>query len=204
MNTYAVIDFETTGLSPNLGARPTEIAVALVTGNRIVDRFQSLMNPEVSIPHNIQLITGITNDMVRSAPSIPDVMKKVTKFVGSNPIVAHNAAFDRQFWESETRSLRIKSQHEFICSLILARLIYPKSPNHKLETLVRTLDLPSASVYHRALADAECTALLLIRIQQEIIVRYKVPTIDSRFLMAIQSVNKSNLDSFIRNYSEHR
>ena len=84
IKTYAVIDFETTGLSPGHGARPTEIAVVLVSKEIIVDRFQSLMNPGVHRPSDIQTLTGITNEMVRRAPSVSEVMKQAVNFAGKH------------------------------------------------------------------------------------------------------------------------
>ncbi|MFT5575523.1 MAG: DNA polymerase-3 subunit epsilon [Bermanella sp.] len=201
MTTYAVIDFETTGLSPAHGARPTEIAVVLVCGEKIVDRYQSLMNPGVSVPYEIQQITGITTEMVSKAPSIKSVMTEAARIAGKHPIVAHNAAFDRKFWEMEVGALRTSRQNAFICSLLLARRLFPNSPNHKLETLVRNFGLPSAGTYHRALADAECTAHLLIHLRREIASRYGIPDVDSGLLVAIQTASRFQLERCIQNYN---
>ncbi len=202
MTTYAVIDFETTGISPTHGARPTEIAVVIVHNNTIVDRYQSLMNPGTSIPYNIQQMTGITNDMVRRAPTVHEVMTKAAAFVGACPIVAHNAAFDQKFWETELYALRSPIKNPFICSLLLARRLFPDSPNHKLETLVRILGLPTTGNYHRALADAECTAHLLIRLQKEISQRYNIRSIDSNVLQALQKASRYKLSSCIERHQE--
>lgn len=203
MNTYAVIDFETTGLSPAHGARPTEIAVVLVQQGRIIDRYQSIMNPGVHIPTAIQQLTGITNDMVRAAPSVVNVMKKAASFVGDYPIVAHNAAFDRKFWEQEVNKNR-SARQQYLCSLLLARRLFPDAPNHKLATLVGLLGLPMAGTYHRALADAECTAYLLIRMEQELTRRYPLASVDCGLLLALQSANKFQLDRCVREYSGTR
>jgi DNA polymerase-3 subunit epsilon len=83
MQTVAVLDFETTGLSPNQGDRATEIAVILLRDGQIVDRFQSLMNAGRRIPSDVVNLTGITNDMIASAPSASKVMREVTQFVGT-------------------------------------------------------------------------------------------------------------------------
>ncbi|MDT8318899.1 MAG: 3'-5' exonuclease [Xanthomonadales bacterium] len=200
MNDYAVIDFETTGLSPAHGARPTEIAVVRVSGSRIVDRYQSLMNPGVAIPYDIQALTGISDAMVRQAPSIRTVMAEAVKFAAGHPIVAHNAAFDRKFWDRETSALRTGGANLFICSLLLARRLFPGAPNHKLQTLVRTLGLPAAASYHRALADAECTAHLFIRLQQEISRRYRIAAVDSGLLQQLQVANRYQLENCVRRY----
>ncbi len=98
MDTIAVIDFETTGLSPKCGDRATEIAVVLVREGQIVDRYQSLMNAGLRIPPFITQLTGISTAMVRQAPPAQQVMAEVADFVGEIPLVAHNAAFDAKFW----------------------------------------------------------------------------------------------------------
>ena len=203
-NCYAVIDFETTGLSPAHGARPTEIAVVLVQDSEIVDRYQSLMNPEVPIPADIQAFTGITNTMVRQAPSINEVMSKAVEFTDDRPIVAHNASFDRKFWDYETETLPAGSSNRFICSLLLSRRLFPNAPNHKLATLVRTLRLPAAGRYHRALADAECTAHLFMRLQQEIIPRFGIASPDCSLLQQMQRVNRFKLDDCVRRHENQR
>ncbi|MFU8878026.1 MAG: PolC-type DNA polymerase III [Wenzhouxiangellaceae bacterium] len=199
-NCYAVIDFETTGLSPAHGARPTEIAVVMVSGGEIVDRYQSLMNPGVTIPRNIQEFTGITNSMVRTAPPIHEVMREAVRFAGGHPIVAHNAAFDRKFWECETAAIHGHGTSTFICSLLLARRLFPGAPNHKLATLVRTLGLPSDGRFHRALADAECTAHLFIRLRQEVTRVFGVRHCDCGLMLQMQAASRHRLKQCVRTY----
>ena len=202
LSTYAVIDFETTGLSPLHGARPTEVAVVLVSPEGIQDHFQSLMNPGVHIPHDIQALTGITNAMVRKAPSVEDVMKQATNFVGSHPLVAHNAAFDKKFWDAELQRIRQRRLQEFTCSLLLSRRIFPDAPNHQLGTLVRTLKLPNTGRSHRALADAEATAHLLLRLQHELMHRYKLPSVSHSLLLSIQGKSRNQLEACVRSHSD--
>ncbi len=200
MGIHAVIDFETTGLSPALGARPTEVAIVLIAEGKIVDRFQSLMNPGVSIPNDIQALTGITNEMVRKAPKVEVVIRDAVQFVGTHLIVAHNAAFDSKFWDAELRRINGRRKQEFACSMLLARRIFPEAPNHKLGTLVRTLGLPATGRYHRALADAEATAYLLLHIQQELQRRFHLSAVSHELLVAIQTASRSQLDACIRRY----
>ncbi len=204
MSTYAVIDFETTGISPGLGARPTEIAVVLVGPDGVQDYFQSLMNPGVPIPHFIQALTGITNDMVKKAPSVEDVMKQASSFAGSHPLVAHNAAFDKKFWDAELQRIQQRRLNQFTCSLLLSRRIFPDSPNHQLGTLVRTLKLPNTGRSHRALADAEATAHLLLRLQHELMRRFGLPSVSHELLLSIQSKSRSQLDTCIRKHRDIR
>ena len=96
-----VIDFETTGISPEHGARATEVAAVLISDGRIVGRYQSLMNAGVPIPPFIEALTGISNRMVRQAPSAASVMTQLADFIGDITLVAHNAAFDKKFLQSE-------------------------------------------------------------------------------------------------------
>ncbi|MDR1888468.1 MAG: 3'-5' exonuclease [Zoogloeaceae bacterium] len=200
MSIHAIIDFETTGLSPNHGARPTEVAIVLIDEGKIIDRFQSLMNPGVPIPHEIQVLTGISNAMVRAAPKVESVMRDAVRFVGNHPMLAHNAAFDSKFWDAELRRINIRRKQEFACSMLLARRIFPEAPNHKLGTLVQTLGLPATGRYHRALADAEATAYLLLHIKQELQRRYRLATVSHELLVAIQSASRSQLETCVRRH----
>jgi DNA polymerase-3 subunit epsilon len=200
VTTYAVIDFETTGLSPAQGARPTEIAVVLVNDGGIVDRYQSLMNPGVPIPSFIQSLTGISNAMVRKAPGVQQVMAEAADFVGEHPLVAHNASFDRTFWHASLPRTAGREKYIFTCSLLLARRIFPRAPNHKLATLVRVLDLPITGRFHRALADAEATAHLLLRLQQELLTRYGLESVSNALLLDIQGRARQQLEACIRRY----
>ena len=161
METLAVIDFETTGLSPNEGARATEIAAVVLQDGRIVRHYQSLMNAGVWIPSFITSLTGITNEMVRKAPAAAKVMGEVADFVGDLPLVAHNASFDRKFWDAELALVHRTCQQEFACTMLAARRVYPTAPNHKLGTLAAFARLPATGKAHRAMADAEMTAHLL-------------------------------------------
>jgi DNA polymerase-3 subunit epsilon len=101
VNTIAVIDFETTGISPGMGDRATEVAIVLLENGQVVDRFQSLMNAGVRVNGFITQLTGITNEMVQAAPSAEQVMREAARFVAERPMVAHNAAFDKKFWQAE-------------------------------------------------------------------------------------------------------
>jgi len=155
-----VIDFETTGLSPEFGDRTIEVGAVLISGNRIVDRFQSLMNPEMRVSNFIEGYTGITNTMLSTAPTIRDVMDQLKAFIGQHHLVAHNASFDSRFLDAEFKRISHTRTNEFACSMLASRRLYPDAPNHRLETLVRFKNLKTDGVHHRALADAEMTAYL--------------------------------------------
>ncbi|MEP7298004.1 MAG: 3'-5' exonuclease [Burkholderiales bacterium] len=174
METIAVIDFETTGLGATQGGRATEIAAVLVEDGQIVGRFQSLMNSGTWVPPFITQLTGITNEMLHTAPPSRAVMHEVARFTKGCPLVAHNAAFDRGFWQAELTRAECEPDdaHAFACTLLLSRRLYPHAENHKLGTLARLHALPSAGRAHRALADAEVTAHLLLRMQQDVRERF--------------------------------
>lgn len=170
--TVAVIDFETTGLSPHYGDRTIEVGAVLVTDNQIVDRFQSLMNPKIRVSSFIEEYTGISNRMLSTAPDICDVMKKLKSFIAKHHLVAHNASFDSKFLDAEFDRINHRRANDFACSMLIARRVYPDAPNHKLETLVRYKNLKTDGVHHRALADAEMTAHLWIRMIDDIKAHY--------------------------------
>lgn len=200
MEVVAVIDFETTGLSPDQGDRATEIAAVLLRDGKVVDRYQSLMNAGVRIPAFITELTGITDAMVRNAPPAADVMRDVSDFVGDHPLVAHNASFDSRFWDAELNRVHRKRRQEFACSMLVARRVLPQAPNHKLGVLVEYAKLPVTGRYHRALADAEMAASLLIHMAEELRRRYQICDVPHELLRKIQKVQKSQLDMCVGRY----
>ena len=197
METVAVIDFETTGLSPGMGDRTTEVAVVLLENGQIIDRYQSLMNAGVWIPSFIQELTGISNAMIRKAPPISKVMKELADFVGEVPLVAHNASFDGKFLDAEWSKIRKQRKQEFACTMLLSRRIYKASPNHKLGTLVSYLGLPCEGRYHRAMADAEMTAHLLVTMVADLEGQYGLSHVPHEFLRSIQKAPKAKIDAYV-------
>ena len=200
METIAVIDFETTGLWPDAGARATEIAVVLVREGRIVDRYQSLMNARVPIPYFITQLTGISNAMVRRAPPAAEVMRQAAEFIGDCPLIAHNAAFDRKFLDAELARIHQYRRQSFACTVLLARRLYPDAPNHKLGTLAEYAGLPVTGRAHRALADAEMTAHLLLRMETDLKTRHGLAEISHALLCRLQRASRTALDAGIERY----
>ncbi len=198
MGPIAVIDFETTGMSPETGGRATEVAIVLLEDGRVVDRYQSLMNAGVWIPPFITQLTGITNAMVREAPPAAEVMREAARFVGDAPMVAHNASFDRKFWQGELARLELAAPQPFACTVLLSRRLYPQAPNHKLGTLVDFHGLPRTGQAHRALADAEMAAALLGRIQQDLREQHGVPQPDHALLVGLQNCNRAAVPKWLR------
>lgn len=200
MEVVAVIDFETTGLSPAQGDRATEIAAVLLQNGKVVDRYQSLMNAGVRIPSFIEELTGISTAMVRKAPAADKVMREVFDFVGCHPLVAHNASFDCNFWDAELARVQLKRRQEFACSMLVARRLLPQAPSHKLGVLVEFAKLPTAGRAHRALADAEMAASLVTHLEDELRGRYKIHEVSHELLRKIQKVPKSQLDQCLERH----
>ena len=178
MKTIAVIDFETTGLSPAMGDRATEVAIVLVQADKVVDRFQSLMNAGVRVSAFIESFTGISNAMV-----------------------AHNASFDRKFWEAELRRVGVEARHPFACTMLVSRRLYPNAPNHKLGSLVDFHHLPRFGQAHRAMADAEMAAALLGQIRSDVRSRFGVSQPGHELLVQMQKCAKHALHALVQSHA---
>lgn len=192
METIAVIDFETTGLGPTTGGRATEVAAVLVRGGDVVDRRASLMRSGAWVPPQIQALTGITNEMLAGAPDSAQVMRDMAEFTRGCPLVAHNAGFDRGFWQAEMQRAGLEADpaHDFACTVLLTRRLWPEASSHSLGEQVRFHGLSYSGRAHRALADALVTAELLLKVQDEVARRFALDlggmAVDHALLAALQ------------------
>jgi DNA polymerase-3 subunit epsilon len=191
-----VLDFETSGLSPQYGDRAIEIGAVLIENNRITDRFQSLMNPGFRISSFIESYTGINNGMVGAAPPCEEVMEKFAEFIGDHPLVAHNASFDRRFLDSEFRCIG-KSRRSMACSMLIARRVYPNAPNHQLGTLVRYCGIYTDGTFHRALADAEMTGQLWISMIDQIKDTFGINQVPFDLMWKLSQITKAKAPVFL-------
>lgn len=191
-----VLDFETTGMSPDYGDRVIEVGAVRITEGEVVERFQGLMNPGMRINSFIESYTGITNAMVADAPPCEEVMSDLVSFIGNSAIVAHNSSFDRRFLTAEWRRLRVDCTNPFACSMLTARRIYPNAPNHKLGTLVAYNQLENDGVFHRALADAEMTALLWLHMLATIEQNFGVSALRFSAMQRLAKVSKPSVGRF--------
>ena len=199
MGNYSVIvlDFETTGLSPNYGDRAIEIGAVLIENNVIMDRFQSLMNPGFRISSFIESYTGISNNMVQAAPSCEEVMERFADFIGDYPLVAHNASFDRKFLDSEFEFIGKSRNNEMACSMLSARRVYPYAPNHKLGTLVRYCEIYTDGTFHRALADAEMTGNLWVAMIDNIKNSFGINYVSFGLMQKLSKISKVKAPAFL-------
>jgi DNA polymerase-3 subunit epsilon len=158
---FSVVDIETTGaVSGRDGI--TEVAVVNVCRGKVVDQWQSLINPLQPIPCFITNLTGITDEMVADAPRISDVLPTLLSLFGDNVLVGHNVRFDAAFIESElVRHGHHPLPNVKLDTLALARRTIAEVPNYRLGTLTRELGI-DVERHHRALADALATAEILI------------------------------------------
>ena len=192
-----IIDFETTGLSPQNGDRIIEVGAVTVEGGEIVARFSSLMNPGMPVSSFIEHYTGISNAMLRTAPGINDVLPQLIEFLGSHPLVAHNAGFDQRFLDAEYARIGHRRSQAMACSMLLARRLYPEAPSHSLEALVRYKQLPTDGIHHRALADAEMTAHLWLAMLDELRTHHGLSRISFELLLQLAKLSKRAVPGFL-------
>lgn len=152
---YAIIDVETTGGSAHR-ERLTEIAIAIHNGNKVIDTFESLINPERTIPPFIQRLTGITDDMVEDAPYFYEIAKKVVEMTEDCIFVAHNVKFDYMFIRSEYDRLGYSYQRRQLCTKQLSKKLFPEIGRYSLDRLIDFFGIHT-DVRHRAMADVLAT-----------------------------------------------
>ena len=131
----AFIDLETTGTSPG-GDRITEIGIVRVEDGELAEEWSTLVNPECSIPEEIQALTGITNAMVRSAPTFAQVRREVHERLEGHLFVAHNARFDYGFIKQEFRRVEMAFTADVLCTVRLSRRLYPHEIGHGLDAVI--------------------------------------------------------------------
>ncbi|MGV2620090.1 UNVERIFIED_CONTAM: PolC-type DNA polymerase III [Halobacillus marinus] len=157
---YVVFDVETTGLSA-VYDQIIELAGVKVKGGEIIDRFESFANPHHPLSQTTIDLTGITDDMVRDAPEIGDVLKDFHEWMADDILVAHNASFDMGFLNAGFKRIDYgKAKNPVIDTLELARFLVPELKNHRLNTLCKKFDI-ELTQHHRAIYDAEATGYLL-------------------------------------------
>lgn len=161
---FAVVDVETTGMRALYGDRITEIAVAVVHGERREIVFESLVNPGRPIPRAIRTITNITNEMVQDAPRFSDLAERLLATLAGRIFVAHNARFDWNFVSAELRRSRdLSLDGSRLCTVRLARRLVKGVRSCGLDNLCRFFGFRN-DARHRAAGDALVTAELLCRL----------------------------------------
>ena len=195
---FAVIDFETTGLSADF-CRVIEVAAVIVRDGEVADSFVELMNPGHSLPFFITDLTGITDEMLKGKPCPESVMPDLMRFLGARPCVAHNASFDSRFYHAEMSRSGAAHERTFFCTMMLSRRLIPDLPSYKLESLSHHLNL-TATVdgnYHRALYDVMLTAELWKRIENIISEKIGGKTPDHEIYRTIMKKSKATVGKYL-------
>ena len=163
---YVVFDVETTGLSATYDKIIELAAVKMQNGN-IIDKFERFVNPHHALSATTIELTGITDEMVRNAPEIEQVIKDFYEFIGDGILVAHNASFDMGFlYEGYRRTGIDHFNHPVIDTLELARFLHPEMKSHRLGTLTKKFNIELTQA-HRAIFDCEATGYLLLHLLKE-------------------------------------
>lgn len=198
-NSVVVLDFETTGLSPDMGDRAIEIGAVRIEHGEVTERFQALMNPGQRVSSFIEGYTGISNAMLASALPSAEVMQQFAEFIGDSNLVAHNASFDKRFLDAELNRLSHHYKGQFACSMLLARRVLQGAPNHKLGTLVDYTNIPVEGTFHRALYDSEMTAKVWVEMLDQVQQSYQLPTVTFDFVQQLtKTPAKSLRNRFLR------
>ena len=197
-----MLDFETTGLSPAMGDRITEVAALRIVDGRVTERFVSLVNCQVYISSFITSFTGITQAMVDRAPPATEVVPALLDFIGADTLAAHNASFDEKFLQAEAGRLGLACGHrDLVCSLKLARRVFPGLSSYKLGQLSAQLGVRFRSAAHRAEADAEAAAEVLIHIGRHLETVHGVAHADAALLVALNRLSAAKVPAYLRRHS---
>ncbi|MFO7668919.1 MAG: exonuclease domain-containing protein [Bacteroidales bacterium] len=161
---FAILDIETTGGSPK-AEKITEIAIYFHDGQKIVDEWCTLLNPEKTIPYFITALTGITNEMVANAPRFFEIAKEFVERTENHIIVGHNVAFDYSFIKSEFKQLGFDYNRKTLCTVRLSRKIIPGHKSYSLGNICKDLGI-IINDRHRAAGDALATVRLFELLQE--------------------------------------
>ncbi|NGM64042.1 exonuclease domain-containing protein [Sphingobacterium sp. SGR-19] len=155
---FAIVDIETTGSHAG-GSHITEVAILIHNGKKIIERYQSLVNPQCPIPFAIQVLTGITPDMLEGAPTFGEIAEDVYHLLQGKVFVAHNVNFDYSFLVKELKQAGYDWQAPKLCTVRLSRKIFPGHRSYSLGDICKAREINIAA-RHRAMGDVEATAEL--------------------------------------------
>lgn len=174
---YCVFDFETTGMSGRQD-KVMEIGMVKIIKGKITDTFSSYINPGRQIPYFITKLTGITNRDVENAPFFDEVFNRMKEFIGDAVLIAHNLSFDNSFLKNECRNAELEiPPNKAVCTLRLARKIYPQLQSKSLGNLTKSLRIRHRDV-HRGLGDSMATAKILLRMFPTLREEHNIDTIE--------------------------
>jgi len=199
-NSLIILDFETTGLSPDNGDRAIEIGAVKIEDGIVTKRFQELMYPGRPVSSFIEDYTGITNGMLSKSAPCHEVMERFSDFIQGQNLVAHNASFDKRFLDSELRRISSSYDGQFVCSVLLSRRINQNAPSHSLSNLIKYKGIPSHGGFHRALFDAEMTAKLWLVMIEDIKKKAGIDEVPFSLIQKLTKTTKANVGKLLASY----
>ena len=157
---FAVIDTETTGMFPQF-SRIMDIGIVLVKNGEVIDKWQSLIDPQQSVPRWITHYTHLTHKDVKGKPLFAELAEKINKYLKNKIFVAHNVNFDYWFLFNEMKRLDFEFFYPKLCTVMLGRKLLPNLPHANLDMFA---DYYNLKIFprHRALPDAEAAAFILV------------------------------------------
>ena len=192
--TYCVLDLETTGLSFRT-EKITEIGIMKMNENgEVIDEFECFVNPENPIPQRVVEVTNITDDMVKDAKTIDEVLPKVLEFIGDSVVVAHNADFDVVFLKYNAKQLGLSFDNTYLDTLRLAKELFPDYKKYKLGIIAENLGI-EVIVAHRALDDVD-TTVKVFKVMLQKLEEKGVKTLEDIDKISQGKVNYKKLKSF--------
>ena len=193
-DTYVVFDLETTGFSPKNDSI-IEIGAVKIKNGVIIDNFSEFVNPRRAIPYKITELTGITEDMVRDAQSIHDVLPRFIDFIGDSVVVAHNASFDCSFIAKNCNDMGLEFSPTVVDTVQVCRFLYPELKSVKLNIVAKYLGVKLES-HHRAVDDAKATADILLECIKKIKEELEVETLTELNKVFLDKVDIKKLPTY--------
>lgn len=186
---YCIFDFETTGMSGRQD-KVIEIGMVKIRNGKIAETFSSFINPGRPIPYFITKLTGITNADVENAPFFDEVFNRMKEFIGDAVLIAHNLSFDHSFLKHECVNAELEfPSNDAVCTLRLARKIYPHFPSKSLGNLTKSLKIRHRDI-HRGLGDSMATAKILLRMFPTLREEHNIDTVSD--LVSFQNLPASS------------
>ena len=190
---YCVLDIETTGLSYRT-EKITELGAIKIKNGEVIDTFECFVNPEKPIPQKVVEVTHITDDMVKDARTIKEILPEFLEFMGDSVLVAHNADFDIGFLKHNAEKLGYKLDNTYIDTLRLAKDLFPDYKRYKLGIIADKLGIV-VEVAHRALDDVK-TLVEVFKIMLKMLKERNVKTVDDIDVVTAGDTNFKNLPSY--------
>ncbi len=162
---YAIVDIETTGGTP-INSKITEIAIIITDGQKVLEEYETLINPECRIPYNITRLTGIDDAMVAGAPKFFEVAKTILEYLKGRTFVAHNVNFDYGHIKREYNDLGFEFSASKLCTVRMSRKVFPGLPSYSLGKLSKSLGV-ELTRHHRAMADTLATTEIFHMIMEK-------------------------------------